>query len=276
MHLLVWMAHHLEPNFERPQKAIEKLMAKIAPFLESISKTIKPAGNENMSENKSSISKAEKSLTPFYRSANTDVFKALLAAPQASKHAHRDETVRMRRLLGLGLVNGCIGEAEWALLEKILEKYFDNDVLARERSELFANSRLPAKILNVLNYELIEYEFIEVVYILFIKKLASTKENDENKKKYQETLEDLFASSRTHQHRANEEREFRQETRYIHSAKQLKRQELEGRRRVMEERKAKAEAAAREREQEQRELEWMQREDLDIKDVEFEEEASDF
>lgn len=266
MHLLVWMAHHLEPSFDRPQKAIEKLMAKITPFLESISKTIKLAGNENLSENKSSISKAEKNLTPFYRNANTDAFKALLAQ-QPRKSAQRDETVRMRRLLGLGLVNGCIGEAEWALLEKILEKYFDNEVLARERGELFANSRLPPKILNVLNYELIEYEFIEVIYILFIKKLASTKENDENKKKYLETLEDLFASSRTHQQRAAEEREFRQETRYVHSAKQLKRQELEARRRVLEERKAKAEAAAREQEQELREREWMQREDLDIKDV---------
>ena len=268
MHLLVWMAHHLEPTYDRPQKSIEKLMAKITPFLESISKTIKLAGNENQSENKSSISKAEKNLTPFYRNTNTDVFRALLADRQ-HKRASRDETIRIRRLLGLGLANGCIGEAEWALLEKILEKYFDNEVLARERSELFANSRIPAKILNVLNYELIEYEFIEVVYILFIKKLASTKENDENKKKYLETLEDLFASSRLQQQRAAEEQAFAQETRYVHSAKSLRRRELEGRRRVMEERKAKAEAAAREQEQEGREREWMQREDLDIKDVEF-------
>lgn len=240
------MAHHLEPTFDKPQKSIEKLMAKITPFLESISKTIKLAGNENLSENKSSISKAEKNLTPFYRNANTDVFKALLSS-QKHKLASRDETIRIRRLLGFGLINGCIGEAEWALLEKILEKYFDNDVLNRERTELFANSKIPSKILNVLNYELIEYEFIEIIYILFIKKLASTKENDENKKKYLETLEDLFASSRQHQERTKEEEEFKQETRYIHSNKSLKRKELEARRKVMEERKAKAEAAERER-----------------------------
>lgn len=49
MHLLVWMAHHLDPNFEKPQKSIEKLIAKITPFLESISKVIKASGSENMS-----------------------------------------------------------------------------------------------------------------------------------------------------------------------------------------------------------------------------------
>jgi hypothetical protein len=43
------MAHHLDANFDKPQKSIEKLMAKITPFLESISKTIKLSGNENMS-----------------------------------------------------------------------------------------------------------------------------------------------------------------------------------------------------------------------------------
>jgi hypothetical protein len=58
VHLLVWMAHHIDPAFDKPQRSTEKLIAKIAPFLESISKTIKPSGNENVSENKSSISKA--------------------------------------------------------------------------------------------------------------------------------------------------------------------------------------------------------------------------
>lgn len=60
--------------------------------------------------------------------------------------------------------------------------------------------------LNVLNYELIEYEFIEIIYILFIKKLPSTKETDENKKKYTEALQDLFAAANTHRQHAAEQK----------------------------------------------------------------------
>lgn len=44
----------------------------------------------------------------------------------------------------------------------------------------------------------------------------------------------------------------------------------------MEQHKAAAEAAAREREREELEKELMKHEDFDIKDVEFEEEQSDF
>lgn len=88
------MSHHIDPVFDKPQRSTEKLIAKIAPFLETISKTIKSAGNENLSENKSSISKAEKNLTPFYRNANTEVFKALL--PPSTHYCRRDETIRVR------------------------------------------------------------------------------------------------------------------------------------------------------------------------------------
>jgi hypothetical protein len=92
-------------------------------------------------------------------------------------------------------------------------------VLNREKSDVFGSSRVPLKVLNVLNYELIEYEFIEIIYILFIKKLPSTKETDENKKKYQETLEELFSVSRIHNKHVAEQQEFKDETRYIHSVK---------------------------------------------------------
>ena len=57
VHLLVWMAQHLDPNCDKPQKSVEKLIAKIGPFLDSLNKVIKMSGSENMSENKSSISK---------------------------------------------------------------------------------------------------------------------------------------------------------------------------------------------------------------------------
>ena len=45
----------------------------------------------------------------------------------------RDCTLRLRELLGVGRLNGCIGEAELGLLEKIVEKYFDGEVLNREK-----------------------------------------------------------------------------------------------------------------------------------------------
>ena len=45
VHLLVWMSHHLDPNYDNPQKSIEKLIAKIAPFLDSLNKVIKMSGS---------------------------------------------------------------------------------------------------------------------------------------------------------------------------------------------------------------------------------------
>ena len=104
------MAHSLEPHYDRPQKAIEKLMGKITPFLDTISKGQKStvAGSENMSENKSSISKTEKNLSPFYRSTNAEVFKALVMQKPGLR-SRTDETVRLREILGYGMLNGCIG-----------------------------------------------------------------------------------------------------------------------------------------------------------------------
>lgn len=39
------MAHHLEPTLEKPQKSIEKLINKIAPFLDSLNNVIKASGS---------------------------------------------------------------------------------------------------------------------------------------------------------------------------------------------------------------------------------------
>lgn len=110
VHLLVWMAHHLEPNFEKPQKSIEKLILKIGPFLDSLNKVIKMSGSENMSENKSSISKAEKNLSPFYKNLNSDVFKTFVKNNITKKLCQKDLTIRLRELLGLGRLNKCIDE----------------------------------------------------------------------------------------------------------------------------------------------------------------------
>jgi hypothetical protein len=52
------MGYNLEPNIDKPQQSIEKLVNKISPFLETISKASKTTGSENMSDNKSSVSKA--------------------------------------------------------------------------------------------------------------------------------------------------------------------------------------------------------------------------
>ena len=82
-----------------------------------------------MSENKSSISKTEKNLSPFYKNLNSDIFKNLVKNNEQKMLNQKDNTLRMRELLGLGKLNGCIGEAEWALLEKIIEKYFDSEII---------------------------------------------------------------------------------------------------------------------------------------------------
>ena len=96
VHLLVWMAHHLDPNCEKPQKSIEKLINKIAPFLDSLNKVIKMSGSENMSENKSSISKTEKNLSSFYKNLNSDVFKTFVRNSQSKMLNQKDLTLKMR------------------------------------------------------------------------------------------------------------------------------------------------------------------------------------
>lgn len=42
-----------------------------------------------------------------------------------------------------------------------------------------------------MNYEMIEYEFSEIIYIIFVKKIGSHKETDENKKKYKDLADQL-------------------------------------------------------------------------------------
>lgn len=87
--------------------------------------------------------------------------------------------------MGFGKLNAIIDEPEYQLLEKIVEKYFDSEILNRTGSSNWEHSKIPSKILNIMNYELVEFEFVEIIYILFIKKLASHKETEENKKKYE-------------------------------------------------------------------------------------------
>ena len=107
---------------------------------------------------------------------------------------------------------------------------------------------------------------MEIIYILFIKKLPSTKENEENKKKYQNVVQDLYEAKKEHDKIVEKRKDFNNEIRYIHSEKAKKRQVMKEKRRVMEEKKAEAEALAREKDRQQMENEQMGREDFDIKD----------
>ena len=69
-----------------------------------------------MSENKSSISKAEKSITPFYKNLNQSIFKAFVKGKANALLGRKDDTIKISELLGLGRLNNCIGQAEWGLL----------------------------------------------------------------------------------------------------------------------------------------------------------------
>ncbi len=72
------------------------MINKITPFLDSINKVTKASGSENMSENKSSISKAEKNITPFYKATNENIFKAFVKSKEPSLFGKRDQTIRVR------------------------------------------------------------------------------------------------------------------------------------------------------------------------------------
>jgi hypothetical protein len=69
----------MDPVVDKPQKSVEKIVAKISPFLENISKMAKTGMNisEAMSDNKSSISKTEKNISPFFRNINLELMEAL-------------------------------------------------------------------------------------------------------------------------------------------------------------------------------------------------------
>lgn len=58
--LVVWIGFNMDSNVDKPQKSVEKIVSKISPFLENISKMAKTGMNLNeaMSEGKSSVSKA--------------------------------------------------------------------------------------------------------------------------------------------------------------------------------------------------------------------------
>jgi hypothetical protein len=90
------MGYNLEPNIEKPQQSIEKIVNKISPFLETISKAAKVSGSENMSDNKSSVSKAEKNITPYFRTTNTELLKLLAGNKSLGLKNKYDLTITLR------------------------------------------------------------------------------------------------------------------------------------------------------------------------------------
>ena len=101
-------------------------------MLENITKSIKPGTSDNISENMSSVSKGEKSISPHFKTVNKQVMDTLVSNTER-RIGEKDITLRMRELIGYGRESGVFGEAEMALLERIIDKYLDSDVLSRGR-----------------------------------------------------------------------------------------------------------------------------------------------
>jgi hypothetical protein len=55
---------------------------------------------------------------------------------------------------------------------------------------------------------LVEYEFIEIIYILVIKKLSSHKETEETKAKYQAVVDKLVGPIQGKMQKEEEEKEY--------------------------------------------------------------------
>jgi hypothetical protein len=148
----------------------------------------------------------------------------------------------------------------------VIEKCNDSEVINTERNPCWENSALPTKILNVMNYELIEYEFSEIIYIIFVKKIGSHKETDENKKKYKELADQLSAIMPSVLKEKESAKKYTDERRVFVSKKDQEKAKLIEKRRKMEATKSLLEERQRERQRQEMELSLMAKEDVDIKD----------
>jgi hypothetical protein len=138
-----------------------------------------------------------------------------------------------------------------------------------ERNPNWENSSLPTKILNIMNYELIEYEFSEILYIILIKKIGSHKETDENKKKYKDLIDQMASVQPLLQREKEKDQKYRTERRVFVSQKDQAKKTLIGKRKKMEAEKYKREEKERERKRQEMELILMGKEDVDIKEEDF-------
>jgi hypothetical protein len=60
--------------------------------------------------------------------------------------------LKIRELIAIGRESQVFAEQEYGLLERIFEKYMDNETINRPKQENWANSELSPKLLNILNY----------------------------------------------------------------------------------------------------------------------------
>ena len=66
--------------------------------------------NDNVSDNKSSASKVEKNIAPFYKNINYELFQ-LIAGENKEQFLKKTEgTVKVKELLTYGKISGVIGE----------------------------------------------------------------------------------------------------------------------------------------------------------------------
>ena len=120
--LLVWIAYNIDPSAPHPKNAVEKLINKISPALQTLSKAVKSGGmgsSDNMSQNFSSTSKAEKAITPHFRKVNSELLNylkyqnhAITQVPEQLKQKkimEEDTTIKMRQLLGYGIESKVFG-----------------------------------------------------------------------------------------------------------------------------------------------------------------------
>lgn len=110
--MIVWVGFNLDPQAEKPQKSVEKIVAKISPFLENIAKMAKTGMNmsEVMSDNKSSVSKTEKNISPFYKQLNQGLFKELTGGKQERFIKKSEATLKIKDLVAYGKMSKVIGD----------------------------------------------------------------------------------------------------------------------------------------------------------------------
>lgn len=115
VHELVWMSHCLDPNCENPKASLQKLLNKIAPHLENLAKMGKSGmamgSSDNVSENFSTSSKADKAITPHFKKVNSDLLAYLAGQENRYKKIQQDDlTIKLKDLLGYGLGSGVVAD----------------------------------------------------------------------------------------------------------------------------------------------------------------------
>lgn len=84
-----------------------------------------------------------------------------------------------------------------------------------------------------MNYELIEYEFSELIYIIFVKKIGSHKETEDNKRKYKEFADQLAAIQPSIEKHKSKVKDYSNERRVFVSKKDEQKRKLVEKRKEM-------------------------------------------